>query len=131
MKLGLPADEAVGHGVLLRAASACGPYSPSDLLGETRVYAGDGRVTAIDIRSAAFPSGRGVRVGTPLSELQAMYGADLVAMPMNDGGNVVDQWALLNARQYIAYLVDDNGTVARIAIGYRAGDGSITLPPPC
>ena len=48
-----------------------------------------------------------------------------------DGNMTVNQWALTNPNQYIAYLVDGSGVVSRIAIGYRGADNSITLPPPC
>ena len=90
-----------------------------------------GRVSAIDIRNPAFPSSRGVRVGTPLANLQAIYGDALKQTVMTEGNMTVNQWALTSPNQYIAYIVDGTGTVTRIAIGYRGADDSITLPPPC
>jgi len=131
VKLGLSATEAVELGVLQAVPSACDAHSPTALLGGVSVHSTGGRGTAVDIRSAAFPSGRGVRVGTPLANLQAIYGETLKPTVMTDGGTAVNQWALTSGSQYIAYLVDGSGTVNRIAIGYRGTDGSITLPPPC
>jgi len=131
VKLGLSAAKAVELGVLQAVPSACDAYSPTALLGGVSVHSSGGTVTAIDIRSAAFPSGRGVRVGTPLANLQAIYGDALKPTVMTDGGTTVNQWALTSGSQYIAYVVEGTGTVNRIAIGYRGADGSITLPPPC
>ena len=69
--LGLNAEEAVELGVLQAAPTACDAYSPTDLLGDTRAYSAGGTVVAIDIRSAAFGSARGVRVGTTLADVKA------------------------------------------------------------
>lgn len=131
MKLGLDWADAVELGVLQQAPSACSSQSPTDLLGDVQVYASGGRVSAIDIRSPAFPSSRGVRIGTPLDNLKTIYGDALKQTVMTDGNMTVNQWALTNPNQYIAYLVDGSGVVSRIAIGYRGADNSITLPPPC
>ena len=115
--------------MLQAAPTACDAYSPTDLLGDTRVYSAGGTVVAIDIRSAAFGSARGVRVGTTLAGVKATYGSALKRVTMNDGGTKVKQWALTTGDRYIAYVVTGDA-VTRIAIGYR-GDGSITLPQPC
>lgn len=131
VKLGLTAEQAVELGVMQAVPSACDAYSPTGQLGEVRVYSTGGTVNSIDIRSPSFPSGRGVRVGTPLANLQAIYGADLKPTVMTDAGGTINQWALTTDSQYIAYVVDGANLVERIAIGYRGGDGSITLPPPC
>lgn len=129
--LGMAAADAVELGVLQPVPTACAAHSPTDLLGDVRIYATGDRVTAIDIRSAAFASGRGVRVGTPLANLHQIYGDDLVATVMTDGGTTINQWALTNASQYIAYVVNGAGLVERIVIGYKDADGAIILPPPC
>ena len=131
VKLGLDWADAVELGVLQQVPTACSSQSPTDLLGDARVYASGGRVSAIDIRSAAFPSGRGIRVGDNLADLKAAYGSTLKPTEMTDGGSRITQWAITSPNQYIAYLVDDSEIVNRIAIGYRGADDSITLPPPC
>ncbi len=131
VKLGLDWADAVELGVLQQVPSACSSQSPTDLLGDVRVYASGGRVSAIDIRSAAFPSGRGIRIGATLADLKSAYGSSLKSTGMTDGGARVTHWAITSPNQYIAYLVDDAGIVNRIAIGYRSADDSITLPPPC
>ncbi|MFT4293798.1 MAG: hypothetical protein QM582_00095, partial [Micropruina sp.] len=131
VKLGLDWADAAELGVLRQVPTACSAQSPTELLGDVRVYAANGRVSAIDIRNPAFASGRGVRIGTPLANLQAIYGDELKPTVMTDAGVSVNQWALTSRSQYLAYLVDGAGRVTRIAIGYRGKDGSITLPPPC
>ena len=131
VKLGLSAAKATALGVLQEVPSACDAHSPTELLGATRVYSTGGEVTAIDIRTAAFPSGRGVRVGAPLESLKTMYGDALKSMAMTDGDTQVKQWALTSNSQFVAYIVGADGAVSRIVIGYRGPDGSITLPPPC
>lgn len=128
--LGLTAEQAVDLGVLRAKATACDAYAPTDLLGATRVYSTGGTVTSIDIRTAAFPSARGVRVGTTLAALKQLYGDQLKHLAMRDGGKRLKQWALVSGDRYIGYLVNDSGAVTRIAIGYL-DDGAITLPPPC
>ncbi|MBP8921228.1 MAG: hypothetical protein KBG85_16100 [Micropruina sp.] len=129
--LGLASADAAQLGVLQPVPSACDAHSPTELLGAVRVYSSGDRVSAIDIRSGAFPSGRGVRVGTPLDNLQQIYGDELRPTVMTDAGMTINQWALTTPGQYIAYVVNGAGLVERIAIGYRGEDGSITLPPPC
>lgn len=129
--LGLDAAEAEKLGALTSQPSACDAHSPSDLLGGAWVYSTGGKVSAIDIRSTAFPSSRGVRVGTTLDDLRQLYGDDLQPTVMHDGDATVEQWALVSGDRYIAYLVDGSNLVYRIAIGNRGTDGSITLPPPC
>lgn len=131
VKLGLSATKATALGVLQEVPSACDAHSPTELLGATRVYSTGGEVTAIDIRTPAFPSGRGVRVGAPLESLKTMYGEALTSMAMTDGDTQIKQWALTSNSQFVAYIVDADGAVSRIVIGYRGSDGSITLPPPC
>ena len=131
VKLGLSAEKATALGVLQDVPSACDAHSPTELLGATRVYSTGGEVTAIDIRTAAFPSGRGIRVGAPLETLKTMYGEALKSMAMTDGDTPIKQWALTSNSQFVAYIVDADGAVSRIVIGYRGSDGSITLPPPC
>ena len=131
LTLGLTVEQALDLGVLQELPSACDAYSPTDLLGEVRVYSAGGTVNAIDIRSPSFPSGRGVRVGTSLANLQAVYGDSLKPTVMTDAGGTINQWALTAGSQYIAYVVDGASKLERIAIGYRGADGSITLPPPC
>ncbi len=131
VKLGLNAAEATALGVLQEVPSACDAHSATDLLGATRVYSTGGKVTAIDIRTDAFPSGRGIRVGTPLENLKNLYGDALKSTSMTDGGNQIKQWALTSNTQFVAYVVDGAGNVSRIAIGYRGTGGTITLPPPC
>jgi hypothetical protein len=130
-KLGMRADDAVPLGVLAALPSECGPHSSTDLLGPTKVIARGDQVVAIDIRSNAFPSSRGYRLGTTLAELQAAYGDNLKPVTVTDGETTSDQWALVNPQQYIAYIVDPSGVVVRIVIGYRQADGNITLPAPC
>ena len=131
VKLGLNADEATDLGVLQAVPSACDDHSPTDLLGATRVYSTGGKVTAIDIRTADFPSGRGIRVGATLDNLKTLYGDALKNTEMTDGAASVKQWALTSNNAYVAYVVDGADTVTRIAIGYRGSDGSIVLPLPC
>ena len=128
--LGLNAEQAVDLGVLRAKATACDAYAPTDLLGATRVYSTGGTVTSIDIRTAAFPSARGVRVGTTLAALKQLYGDQLRHVAMRDGSKNVKHWALISGDRYIGYVVNGAGTVTRIAIGYL-DDGEITLPPPC
>lgn len=89
------------------------------------------RVLLIEIRTPEFPSGRGIRVGTPLDNLKTMYGDALKSTAMTDGGAQIKQWALTSNTQFVAYVVDAGGAVSRIVIGYRGSGGSITLPPPC
>lgn len=128
--LGLSAEQAVDLGVLREKATSCDAYAPTDLLGATRVYSTGGTVTAIDIRTDAFPSERGVRVGTSLATLKKLYGAQLKSTVMKDGSKSVKQWALTSGDLYLAYVVNDSDVVTRIAIGYQ-DDGTIRLPPPC
>ncbi len=128
--LGLNAEQAVDLGVLRAKATACDAYAPTDLLGATRVYSTGGTVTSIDIRTAVFPSARGVRVGTTLAALKQLYGDQLKHLAMRDGSKSVKQWALVSGDRYIGYVLNEAGTVTRIAIGFL-DDGEITLPPPC
>lgn len=131
VKLGLSAAKATTLGVLQAVPSACDAHSPTELLGGTQVYSTGDKVVAIDIRTDAFPSGRGIRVGTSLDSLKTLYGDALKSTVMTDAGTKIKQWALTSNTQYVAYVIDGGGHVSRIAIGYRGAGGSITLPPPC
>ncbi len=127
VKVGMPAADAAALGVIAPAAGACG-FAPTDALGDVQVYVRSGKVDSIDITSPAFASGRGVKVGITVAQLEEIYGDTLKTPTMVVAGVPEQHYALLNSRQYIAYL-SNSGVVQRIVIGARGADGSIVLPP--
>lgn len=126
-KLGAQAQTALDLGLVTTSTSSCG-FEPTGLLGDTRVYIRGSRIDSIDIRSAAFRSGKGVHVGMSVAQLQQTYEDTLTKVDIMAGSEKVPGYALLNKHQYVLY-VTDGSLINRIAIGYREGDGGILLPP--